>query len=331
MAVHAYYHDDPEAPVLDGTVGSLVNLLKKCLVDGYGNVGQGTWKAPLGWEGVYDSGFVKAGFRSQDANGTQLWLYVNDNAPDGTDGARTAYVRGYEEFTGFDGGDAPVGLVNPFPTVAQMAGAKWFKSYYADGTAKPWVVMGDEAFFYFASAHYLATYATHHSVQYFGDLLPLRPGDAYHCALACGSAAGTQPPASSMGTYAAYSMATTTQAGVYVARTHAQVLPPVNVAQVWLPGAASVGFTQFFPFPAPLDGGLHMSPLLLFEGAAGLRGQLPGLYGPHHTRPLVHRGTVDGVTGLSGRTLVAVGTGATVTPEDGGAGRVLIDRTGPWR
>ena len=37
MAVTIYTSDDAGAPVLDGTNGSLINLLDKCLVTGYGS------------------------------------------------------------------------------------------------------------------------------------------------------------------------------------------------------------------------------------------------------------------------------------------------------
>jgi len=333
MSVRAYYHDDPEAPVLDGTAGSLIQLLQKCLVDGYGNVGQGTWKDPLGWEGFYDSVFQKAGFRSLDASGTQLWLYVDDTGPDATDGARTAYVRGWEEFSGFDGGDLPLGLVNPFPTLVQRPLAKWYKSSTADGTARSWVLIGDGSLFYLATAHY-APYPDHFGLQYFGDIASYRPGDAYHCALFCGTSVATNTPSMALHSYRLYSLQTTASEGFYLSRSHTQLVVPVNVAQVGLTGTltgAFVGSTAFYVFPSPLDGGLHMSPVLVFEAGAGLRGLLPGIYAPHQARPLVHRGTVDGVTGLTGRTLQALALGCSGTAGDAGTGCALIDLTGPWR
>jgi hypothetical protein len=135
-----------------------------------------------------------------------------------------------------------------------------------------------------------------------------------------------------MQTHIAYALSQTTgQTQLYVARNHTQLLDPVNVAQVWLGGPATLGYTTYSPFPSPIDGGMHLSPIFLGEGSEGLRGQLPGLYAPHHLRPMVHRDTLDGVTGLSGRTLQAVSTPAVSGPGDTGTGRVLVDLTGPWR
>ena len=49
MTIHVYKSTDAGAPVLSNTAGAVNQILKACLVTGYGN------KDPAGWELVYDS------------------------------------------------------------------------------------------------------------------------------------------------------------------------------------------------------------------------------------------------------------------------------------
>jgi len=64
-----YRFDDGNAPVHVGTAGSLVNLLEKCLVTGYGD------KLPAGWTKDYANvENTIAAFRNNPATGTGFFL-----------------------------------------------------------------------------------------------------------------------------------------------------------------------------------------------------------------------------------------------------------------
>jgi hypothetical protein len=338
MSVRAYYHDDPEAPVLDGTAGSLVQLLKKCLVDGYGNVGQGTWKDPLGWEGLYDSVFQQAGFRSADLSSTRTWLLVTDDGSH-TGGAPYATARGYGAFTGFDGSDIPQGLTGEFPTVAQRADYGLIKSNAADGTSRRWLLFGDERLFYLF-VEPLDTYVGHFSGHVFGDALSYRTGDVGHAVLLGSPLTTPNGWPRDQTTFHVLNVVTT---GIPFGYAHLRtnyngLAESVPAGFVRTCGCGTTVMGQGgLEYPHPVDGSLVVAAVHLGEALAAaaplqyLRGTLPGLYYTPHTRPAAHRATVAAVEGLAGRTLQFVSLAAGNATGDNYTGRCMIDLTGPWR
>lgn len=122
-----YRSTDTDAPVLTGQVGSLLNLLDKCLVDGY------TGKTAAGWTRPY-TGTNKTAYRnSVAAGGSGMYLRVVDaNA-----GYATAKV--FSAMSDVDTGSdvAPAAAYSP-------DGRYWAKSVTSDATARPWVLVADE-------------------------------------------------------------------------------------------------------------------------------------------------------------------------------------------
>ncbi len=122
-----YRSTDTGAPVLTGQVGSLLNLLDKCLVDGY------TGKTAAGWSRPY-TGTNKTAYRNAvGAGGTGMYLRVVDA------NAGYATVQAYASMSDIDTGS------DVAPATAQFAsGLYWSKSVSSDTTARPWVVVADE-------------------------------------------------------------------------------------------------------------------------------------------------------------------------------------------
>lgn len=128
--VRLYRWDDAGAPVLSGQVGSLNNVLRKCLV-GVSGVAYGAIPS-AGWsESFIGAATNIAAFRNKAADGASAcYVRVNDNAP-GTGGAREAQVTVYGAMTGISTGTN--GLT-----------PNWIrKSSTADSTARKWFVVAD--------------------------------------------------------------------------------------------------------------------------------------------------------------------------------------------
>jgi hypothetical protein len=127
MSVTHYSSTDSGAPVINGTVGSLVNFFDTVLV------GSGTAygsKPKQGWTKLH-SGTNKAVY--QTADGVAHYRVMHDGSQ-GAAGGREAVVRGAESATNVDT------LVDAFPTTTQVADAAcvWRLSSTADATARAW-------------------------------------------------------------------------------------------------------------------------------------------------------------------------------------------------
>jgi len=120
-----YRFDDGNAPVHVGTAGSLVNLLEKCLVTGYGD------KLPAGWTKDYANvENTIAAFRNNPATGTGFFCLVTDTV------GITATVQGYESMTAIDVG------VGPF----HASGLSFSKAPAA--TPVKWMLIATDTVFY---------------------------------------------------------------------------------------------------------------------------------------------------------------------------------------
>lgn len=128
--VRYFRHDDVGAPTLTGEVGSLTNLLRKCLV-GTAGVAYGS-KASAGWTEQFVGAEANiAVFKNVEGEGgSGCCVLVNDNAP-GAGGAREAQIVVYASMT-----DINTGTLG--------TSAPWFrKSGTADAAARKWQVVAD--------------------------------------------------------------------------------------------------------------------------------------------------------------------------------------------
>ena len=111
MTVRFYSSSDAGAPAVRGnTPGDIINLLTKCLVDGYGA------KAGAGWTKPY-TGTNVAAFR-QGAGSNGMYLRIDDTSTEA--GNRNARIVGYETMS-----DVNTGAPQSFPTAAQRAGGEY--------------------------------------------------------------------------------------------------------------------------------------------------------------------------------------------------------------
>lgn len=146
-----YRHTDSNAPTLDDSTGSLIALLKACLVDGY------TGKTAAGWTVEYESGNV-AVFRGATAGGTGAYFRVDDSV------GAFARFRAYSSMSDVDTG------VDPSPTM----------TYWTDGLpirktrndTGEWIIVADEHTCYFQTED--------SELQGFGDFESFVPGDAFN-------------------------------------------------------------------------------------------------------------------------------------------------------
>lgn len=98
---------DTGAPILNKEPGSLKNLIKACLVTGYGD------KASLGWEMPFESDdLLSAAFRSKDPTASRFYFKIDNS------GATNAKLSAYQSMTGLDAGDKPIVVDNLYSLYA---------------------------------------------------------------------------------------------------------------------------------------------------------------------------------------------------------------------
>lgn len=327
MSVRLFTSTDGSAPIVNGTVGSLVNLLKKCLVDGYG-----AKTPPGGWECLVSGNGQKGAFRLNAAGATQIWLHVDDSAPST---ARFARCRAWETLNGLDAnGDPAAGSSGQYPTVAQQATCGVMKSATADSLSRPWVLAADSQAFYLAIDW--VSHGAKYDLNFFGDIMSLRSNDLYSCMIALNTNESAASPENSTGHSRMNELVNSliTHTTHWMARRYDQVGSAINVGKWgdYLCANAATGTPRLgtggFLYPNSPDGSLLIAPLGVIEPGPCARGMMPGFYQPLHNGALDTHVTVNSPVGLPGRTLFNLKTACTVA---GNISHVMFDITGPWR
>lgn len=138
MASTLYRWDDAGAPKVYGVSNSVPELLKACLVDGYGS------KAGLGWTVEFEDATAgKIVFRNNSTTGTGTYLRVVHHSGDSyCYGGRTAYLQGYESMADIDNGVN--GCCNTAATMAYIQAS----STTTTVNARPWILVGDDRAFH---------------------------------------------------------------------------------------------------------------------------------------------------------------------------------------
>lgn len=283
MTIYIKRGTDVGAPTLTPVAGSLITLLNYLLV------------TTMGWTKEFTD-TNKAVYRA--AVGNRFYLAVDDT------NAISASIRGYEAMTGVSTG------TGPFPTVAQAAnGLMVFKG----STASVNVVGTDWAFFSDGTLFHLLTNGGNPGATgagavarlpfTFGDFFSYKAGDTYNV-LINGCVANFNTTSAMAPQLALNVNEVAVHAGCYVARPYSQVGSSVQVSKVSNTAGNYSGRIGggSLTYPAPIDGGLLMSPILIQEGAAGPRGRIPGMWNPLHTRPLSNGDTFSGVDDMVGAT-----------------------------
>lgn len=311
MTVRIYRWDDASAPVLNGNAGSytIVDVLDKCLVTGYGA------KAGAGWTKPF-TGTGKAAFK-QGAGSNQMYCLVDASAS-----SQYPRFRGYETMT-----DIATGT-NPFPNDTQLSGGGYMAtSSTADAVARPWVVVADEKRFYLyigfgetTAAGLVA--AAYRMLYFFGDLIPFKSGDAYATTILCSTSAATTTNLS-----ATVGNQNTAQAGHYTARSHTQIGSSITSGKMHdaqrANGAAVVGGGGG-PYPDPVTGGMVLQPILSTDNVDNItRGYYPGLWSPMHLTPGNPGDTFSGAGAMAGKQFLLLWVGAA-------ASRICIETSDTW-
>lgn len=286
-----YRSTDSGAPVLEGVVDSMRQLLKACLVDGYGS------KTAAGWTEAF-TGTNKAAFLG--GSGTQHYFRVDDNAT-GTGGAKEALIRGFETMSDVDTG------TGPFPTAAQSAltGNSLIirKSATADGTDRAWVVIADDRTCYVLV--FTGDNATVYLTFGFGEFYSFLPGDNYNSFLI---ARATENSATlTVDTLDRVSTTMAAATGHYMPRGYTGLGTSVNFGK-HSDVAKANGATSLLgaiSFPNPTDGGLYISRVWIHDNTTApnpnIRGQLRGFWCPLHTLASFTTGdTFSGVGNITG-------------------------------
>lgn len=135
-----YSSEDQGAPWLQAQTGSLVNVLKKILVTGYGT------KPPAGWSADFSSS-NGSGSTFRPPSGSRMYLSVDDNA---SGSVRNARLTGFEIATSYNSGSGK------FPTTdrGQPNFVICRKSSTTDLTRRQWVCFADAYTVYFRSLTY---------------------------------------------------------------------------------------------------------------------------------------------------------------------------------
>lgn len=276
--------------------------------------------APAGWTKQF-AGTNVAVYKMGGVEGTGFVLRVDD-----TD-TTVARVRGYEVMS-----DANTGT-GLFPTVAQWAGNGlwWSKSNAADITSRPWYIFADDRGVYFCPRPALAA---KHQNNYFGDILSLKSGDAYGCALRA-NVENRSKATTAVGDDVGWVDNTGTQDGLYIARAANTLGGAARCFSAQVMGAGLSANSSYaagsvgWQYPSPADNGLMLSPVAIYN-AQGYRGYLPGvLMSPQVVNGSFGTGDiVPGSGDMAGRKLMAIAIGAT---SGAGAGTLFFDAVDAWR
>ena len=266
MPVRVYKSTDPGAPVLDGTAGSLISVLRACLVDGYGT------QAPAGWSMPYTDGLTppqRAHFRQATRAGWEAYdIEILDNGNTGFEADRADYAA----FWGWGGATGLGQGTLAFP-VRTSNGVFVRKSATTDATPRAWLVVASERAFHFvlyhaAASNYLAAYH-----GFFGDLLTVGQNDNT-AVLAAGSSDPSYP--------SGIAHQGTIEVALFVPSTFQGVPGPFQLGRLFPPGTldGTVGNGPF-AYPNGPDGAGYIDRVMLTE-SGHLRGFLPGLWVPLH-------------------------------------------------
>lgn len=246
--------------------------------------------APLGF-GKPFAGTNLAVYRAPSGN--RHYLRVDDT------GTTTARAIGYESMTDVNTG------TNGFPTNAQVASGLFInKSGTASAVDRAFIIVGDEKRFYIFVDVSSDTFSSAQAF-FFGEVVSYKSGDVYNSMI-------IGPASSAPTTGNTLQMVTsnnTVIAGHYMARSYTQTGGSTQISKhldyVKSNAASTIG-SAGGTYPDPVSGALNVSPIFLSESVNANRGELPGIIGPLHNRPLTHGDTYDGSDDYAGKKFLAI-------------------------
>lgn len=298
-----YSSADAGAPPLNGTLGSLITLLKTCLV-GSGGIAYGSTPA-AGWTTEFeDAGAYKIVLRnSLAAGGTGCYIRILDDGTGTSATAQHAHINAYSSMSDIDTGtDA-----TPAP-VAGWPGGRIEKSNAANGTNYGYEIVADEL------TCYLCTYPSSNTnaVLYgFGDFSSRVLPDNYRVFVAAGRASTAAASRGSALTEPA--QLSDASGSVAIMRSQTGASGAVTAGVYAYPVSNSYGGSSSpFTYSANYGNETQLAEALI-SSSGGIRGSLRGLFLPMQrthgeTLPQVVAGTEVGSSLLMLRSTTSLGT-----------------------
>lgn len=307
MAIYIYRSTDTSAPILDGATNScsFVNLLKACLVDGYGD------KTAIGQ--TLDASTPGCMVFKMPSGTSECSLVVDDTGSGAA--GNVSRLRGYVDAS--VASVAETSGIRPFPTDIQMSGgARFYHSDTVSSTQRAWILFSDGTIFYvWADVGSLGGGANGRTIC-FGDLNTYSTKDTKACFL-CGTASdnyGYFPISNSnlqyLGDHWLCAKFNQLSWSMYAGKV------PINGLHLNAANASMMGQqSAFLSTPEVISGGYQLTPFAINElhhvtNVPTLRGHLPGIQAPIHGLPFTTGDVISGASGtaLEGRTFEAVRT-----------------------
>ncbi|SHH33204.1 hypothetical protein [Desulfofustis glycolicus] len=263
---------DGNAPVLSGTRGALISLLRACLIDGYGDV------APVqGWTLEFINATEDiAVFRNDPVDGTGAFLRIDEATPD----AKSYIAKGYEIMTDIDNGSG----------LFYEAGASTYqnKSNFSNADSRQWHLFANNKMLHLfilpaAGIDVIPnmSLSTDFRIYSFGDFASYRaePFPAFSC---------TSYP------YSAYTYGLLpTNYNYSNAQTPRNYSLEANTPQLIysvIAGPINLKWHELQKNAVPYNGNLLLCPVWFFDASPTyekLRGRVEGVYIPcHHPESL---------------------------------------------
>ncbi|MDZ4282823.1 MAG: hypothetical protein U1C04_18915 [Hydrogenophaga sp.] len=273
-------------------------------------------RAPLGWVEAH-SGTNKAIFARSvpEANAQMLRVDDTTTAPSSVTDARALIV---ESATGVDA------YTNPAPTEALLSGGTYIHKGSNIATAKPWVIVGGDRFFYLVTANNPTPTTYQYSPYYFGDGVAYQTPDPYFTMLA-GNNLTNNPTNSRSADLTSPAVGPTVSSRV-LSRNFAASLVSARFNPIGTGAAGNIGGASNGQISTTSV--VVQSPVMVLEEGSDflIRGAIPGLANPLARVPFaaLPQFSIVEVFGSSRKFLSVLYTCSSVQ------GNLLIDLTGPW-
>lgn len=286
MTVKVYYSTDASAPTLNGTAGSLINLLDAVLVNGYGS------KTSLGWTKKY-TGTNKAVYQvHSSASLPSSVLRVQDDGNNwltttaSTSTFRNAIINIAENATDVDT------LVNQITSSFNVNKVFYVrKSSTLDTTTRNWLVVGDERAFYLITFNTGDTSGAVFTI-FVGDIITTNTNDKY-CFTILGNTTELSISATSLSTNI-FELKTSLSTDNFTncLRSFDGLNKSVQLGKMtYNPIQTRVGVGGF-TYPNTTDNSLIIQKVILIQSNF-IRGTLPGFMNIAHNLPGANLDTFD--------------------------------------
>jgi hypothetical protein len=298
MSTFVFKSTDAGAPVISTAAGSFRDMLKKCLVTGYGAL------PGAGWTEKFVSGNTSV---FEGAGGGAVLQVIDPGATTAgaTNSTTAVCLRMFDSMTSATVGVNGTGLTG-VPGVDKTGMAN-----------RAWVVVATPNTVHFMLNYYGYSSTGTGGIQHFsfGKFDSLLPGDTNNSIIWTGNQTANNDT-NSVSLSATHIYIPHDYTGLSAAK---QVNLSVGIQQSYI--GDYIGSGNALAFPNQIDGKLHLLPVRIYEPGAGYRGVLPGILSS--TCPNAPFANLDTVNGADGKTYVVM--------QGYNAGQwVFLERSSTW-